>query len=652
MRQRSRKTIISTIWHQPVTQLTLIALLLMTLWLYMPPYLDSFIGDDFVQQWRIRELLDKPLAAYKVLSPFWTDWYYRPLQNIWFLTNRLIFNLIPAGYYYLQLCWHLLAVSLIFNISRQLHVGRAGAIVASAFFAISGQHQLAIGWISNIGNVVCTTLSLAAFATFVAYLKNSNRWEFLVTTLLLYVFALLAHEQGFVLPFFLLFAKLIWPGRPPFRLREILVGAIVCFISIAYIYLQVSRPNANVAIGSDFLSLAATALLPVSAGRFVINSLPAWLPVHVSLFTAQTTNGQLAPPWQATIIFILLLLFLVILLRRASIAIRLGLAWAVFNLGFFYLALWIQRPELFDSRHLYSAWAGVCFVVGVVFQSLYDISQSNKINQRQRQAWTLFLGFGVILILFLQAKQISFEQDRLFAHTRQVFSVENQMKSLLPSITSDTRVFAARFILTPPYFVPAAGVWYGQPGLSGGSLQSLKKYSSVMNDFYLFDNADGKLYNLIPELQEYQRSIFLWDDMLLGAKWLRENSEVTLPPNAYDFDVIAGPENERRLAMQVHPQESGWASLTYKVKVPQRSHLAVAVFGEPGLIFRIRLVNTHGDEQTLLQHSIICSQTSWQKFLIPLSGYYDQEAMFYFELASRSGNTKPGYWTTPRIVID
>ncbi len=73
----------------------LVLLFLFTVWLYLPDYSDSFVGDDFVQQWRIRKVIEDPIQAYRIFNPVWTDWYYRPMQNLWFLGNRLLFGVNP-----------------------------------------------------------------------------------------------------------------------------------------------------------------------------------------------------------------------------------------------------------------------------------------------------------------------------------------------------------------------------------------------------------------------------------------------------------------------------------------------------------------------------------------------------------------------------
>ena len=140
----------------------LVVLLLLAAWLYLPPFAFTFIGDDFMQQWRIRMFLDAPLQVVRVLRPGWTDWYYRPLQHAWFLANRLAFGLNPFGYYLLQAWWHTLAVALLYRLARGLRLPAWAALLAAALFAFNGQHQLTVNWISSIAIIMGGVFSLLA----------------------------------------------------------------------------------------------------------------------------------------------------------------------------------------------------------------------------------------------------------------------------------------------------------------------------------------------------------------------------------------------------------------------------------------------------------------------------------------------------------
>ena len=638
-----------------ITLIGMIILFLVTAWLYFPPYLSSFIGDDYVQHWRIREFLDSPTKAYRILNPFWTNWYYRQLQNLWFLGNRLFFGLNPAGYYYLQLTWHLLAIALIFQISRRLRVGVYAALGASAFFAISGQHQMAVGWISSIGNIVSVTCSLVAVAAYLSYLQRSNRAFPLLLTLLFYLCALLAQEEGFILPLFLLAVRLLWPTRPPLRRLEILAGMIILVSMVSYAALQIIRPNANLTVDGVFPTIIAGAISPINGGRFLVDVGIRWLPFSESSWVMGSASKASELPLVAILVTALILALLFYGILKGSLAIRLGLIWTALHLGFVYIVLWGQRPELFDSRHMYSAWAGLSITVGGILYSLYEIQKSDRRVKRWKMAAPLIFTGGLIFFsLSFQAGLASQVQEGLLAHTNLVDESKNQLMATLPKITDSTRLFAYRFVLTPPYFTPTAGVWYDKPELTGGTLESLKKYEEVSPNFYLFDYSDGSFYNLLPELQEHRRTILLWRQPPIVQLWLYENGqEEALEPEQIECDTVMGPLHDRKLSIKVAPKAQAWTSFVYAVTVPPVGRLATAILPEAGHTYRIIAIDQAGTQSVIYTRTWGSeSKLEWQDILIPLDGYAGQSIKLSFDFRGSLENKNPGYWSNPRIVVD
>ena len=191
----------------PVVYGVMIALLLATLLIYWPPYAGAFVGDDYVQLRYVRDFLERPFSAYQVFNPFWLKWYYRPLQNLWFLANRLVFGLNPFGYYYLQICLHLVAVALVYRVARQTGLGATAALAGAALFAIRDHHADVVAWISSIAIVLAAVFTLLALSSYLSYRRRPARHTLLLTALF-FLLALLSHEEGFLLPPLLLFWRL------------------------------------------------------------------------------------------------------------------------------------------------------------------------------------------------------------------------------------------------------------------------------------------------------------------------------------------------------------------------------------------------------------------------------------------------------------
>jgi len=623
----------------------MVLLLLFSMGALLAPYFIHFIGDDYVQLWRIRNIVASPESAIEIFSPYWTDWYYRPLQNLWFLLNRLIFGLEPPGYYFLQIYCHLIVVSLVFLIARGLRLGRWVAFGVATLFAINGQHQLTVGWISSIGNILSIMFAMASFAAYLGYLRYPERKQYVSLTVLFAVFAMLSHEVGFVLPFLLLGLRLLWPISLPVNRLEKTAGTLIACLTILYLTIQIIRPNANLVVDNEFLSRLPAALTPAQISQFASAMLSRWFPISISTDLMPVST----PSW----IFVSVLIALTILLFiRGNLATKIGLLWIILQFGFLFLVLWNHRPELFNSRHLYGAWVGLCFVVGGLLQSLYEF-----IEQKNSGCWhknTYFGGMATILILFLifQLGIIRSEQDAMLEHANQVEKSRLQLEEILPDPNRNNRLFAKRFILTPPYLPPVASVWFDTPDLAGGSLVALKNQHDVNNQDYVLDYEDGVLYNLLPELQQSRHTYLLWRQPPLSAMLLYESDSRPLNNEELQMDELVKRTGRNRFGIVVQPGETGWASLLYEVTIPEDSQLAFGLFPSPKQSYRVRAVDSEGESQILYSLKATAEATEWLDVYLPLSEYQGEAVDLYFEYQAHPNAKAQGFWANPRLVME
>jgi hypothetical protein len=633
----------------------LVLLFLFSVWLYSPDYSDSFVGDDFVQQWRIRKLIEDPIQAYKIFNPIWTDWYYRPIQNLWILGNRLLFDVNPYGYYYLQIGWHLLAISLLYRLSRKLKVNIPGALTTAVLFAVSSQHLLTVSWISSIGNVISASTALVATLAFTSYLEDRNNNRYLFITWVFLLISLLAHELAFFLPFLLL--GLWWVSVRQEKSERIEIkGVVVLFgIAIAFALIQIFRPNANVHISSSYFVNLEKVIRPSEIAGFLSSLSVRWLAMGELMQSRNLVNFISNNLLLQIAVVMAILVMIVIWFMRGNTAIRFGLIWAALQLYFLFLVLWVQRPDLLDGRHLYSAWAGLSLALGASLQFALDFQIPNI---RYRWLWKRrhpVILFVVPLFLIFQIRELQITQETISNLTRLVKQSEVQMKTILPEVNDETRVFSSRFILSPEYFAPAAAVWYGRSEIIGGSLDVLKKYSRATNQFFVFDHDDGSLYNLMPELQRFRETYLLWRTPPKSVQLLSGDQSVDLDESNIGLDQIIGPKDDRRIAIGLSGQESGWISFSYQLTVPKGGQLAFSIAGIDGQVFRVRILPTASKEPKVVFAQSFEATTDgyWFDALLPLELYEGQDIELYFELNSgSSGQSMQGYWGNPRIVVN
>lgn len=639
--------------------------------LYVPPYSMDFVGDDFIQLDFIAEFLDRPATAFQVFHPTWTTWYYRPVQNLWFLANRLTFGLNPFGYYWLQALWHALTVALVYRLARGLRVPALAAFTGAALFALNLHHHDVVAWISSIAIIQGAAVSVLAVICYLVYLDRPDSIRYLFFTVTLSLFVLTIHEEGLLLLPFLVAVRLTDRRRPVSR-PEWVALVLLTLADIAYVIMQLTRPNLTIDIGESGLAHYLPYLNPAEISRFVVAVAGRWTLLD-SFAWGRVLIDALTGNTLPTILFGAgLLLLLGYWFVRGSRPVRLGLTWLALHLVFIYFALWSQRPDLFAGRHLYSAWIGVCLAVA---GSVADWGRQRadgrpETGNRRRQSanrkrkvgngrWPANPQAVVLLVLVVfqavQAVQVGWAQRSWLGRAEEVRVAEVQMKALLPELTADHKVFAHRFVMTPGFLPATLAIWYDRREVTGGSLNKFRaneQFRQVNDKFYVLDYEDGRLYNLLPELQEASQAILLWHDRPEAIQISPDEATMPLPAGQLNEDVVAGPDEMSRLATEVQPAGAGWAALGYGTTVPPGAELAVQVWGMPGTNVRVRVTNPAGVTETLYADPLPESVgTSWHTIQLPFTAYANQTVTVWLDAGAEDTGSPAVYWANPRLII-
>lgn len=570
--------------------------------------------------------------------------------------NRLFFGLEPFGYYYLQILLHVLAISLIYLIARRSGVRAFAAIVASTVFAIGGQHQLTIAWISSSGNVISLVASLAGIALFVSYLRLQRQAILLAGTTLFLLVGILSHESAVTAPLFLIALWLLWPDRQPLQKSELVTFCLWLGFMVAFIFLQIARPNANTSIDGSIINNLTKALDASSVVTFLESTLIRAFALGNPIEANAGNGTQLI---QVVLGLVLLLVSLIVALRflkKAPFLIRIGALWLVLQLGFIYLALWIRRPELLDSRHLYSAWAGFSLVIGGIIQALLLRLKAPQAQARSKNKSTFAITLSLLILtglIYYQYIHVRKEQAMILKLAENVRAVEQQMKHLLPEPSASTKIYATRFMLSAPYLFPAAGVWYNLPQIGGGTLSEFSKLKWVNDNYYLFDEKDGILSNLLPGLQDFRKSQLLWADFPNEVIWSHEGNQSILDSTAYRHNHIVGLGEQKRLAIEVQPNSLGWISLQYDVMPVENTLFTVDYLGHTGQIFRVRVRSKTESEKILLEQIIDSNQAdTWETSIIDIEPFWDEHVTLSLEIngGNETNAMYPFYLSNPRLV--
>jgi hypothetical protein len=438
-------------------------------------------------------------------------------------------------------------------------------------------------------------------------------------------------------------------GRRP-RPPELYAAAAAASLILGYAIMQFGRENVHVGIDAGFGRQLASGLLSTAYAPFLATFGSRLLQLD-GLPAAQNLVAVFGrSPLPAGLFLLAAVALAAAWFRWGNRAVRLGLIWAGLHLAFIYASLWVQDPALVDSRHAFAALAGIALAVGGTLTQAIGERVARPGAFSPRTAWAAAAA-GLLIFALVQAqgaRRTAAGVEILMADLEQT---EAQMKAILPQVTRDTKVFAHRFTLSAPYFAPAAAVWYAAPHLEGGDLAALQSYPRLTPDFYVFDQADGRLYDLMPEVRSHRETVLLWREPAVAAELIREG-EPPLPFEAHDLAVMPGSAGESRFGIEVASPPGSTVSLTYRLDVPPGASLAFAISGVAGQTFRVRAQAADGAEAVVFEESLGGdSSEGWQEQLVTLTELGGQEVQFTLEV---TGAAEPAVarWANPRLVLD
>ncbi|MEZ4590442.1 MAG: glycosyltransferase family 39 protein [Chloroflexota bacterium] len=650
-------------------KLAFIGLILITLLIYYPPFDWAFVGDDYVQFDYIKQAMANHWAYFALLNPYEIGWYYRPLQLIWFGLLEMVFHFQPEGYYWVALLFHALTVALVYRVARQLKMGWITAVLTATLFAIHSHWVDVVTWLSAIAIIQAALFSLLAVSAWLGYLQRpSTRQLFL--TLLFTLLTFLSHEEAVLLPpvlFLLLLGKRLEIGdwrleiasnlQSPISKKELLIFVGLALFTAAYIAIMFTRPNLTV----DISSRGSTDWL----AYFTWPEFAEFVIVTVYRFTFIPSLLNLSGTAASS--FVIVVLALVgVWFWRGSWVVRLGLAWLLLHLSFIYLALWTQLPLLYAGRHIYQGGLGLVLAIGATFEMFLAFNFSPQRAQRARrpsqkaqqtrQSQRLVLGMlvlGVTAVSLHHINRTRLSQQQWLDDVLEEAEAREQLADLFPTISPDNHFFALRFPIAPQFTRTVVQLWYDTPlERPGGDLPQLRTADPVTRAFVVLDYDKGQVYNLMPELQAHDETIFLWAQPTQQV-WLDEFDTEIVNPNPEAQLPIVTAENGRFLSLKLIPANGRWLSNKVQLEIPPNSVLETAVLPQPGVRYRLRLLTSSGQEQILFEYTGEEEVLQWQPVSVPLAAYANSSVTLRFEVMGEDLPEGSGaFWANPRLGID
>ncbi|MFC1838822.1 glycosyltransferase family 39 protein [Thermodesulfobacteriota bacterium] len=224
----------------------LIIIILVTL-SYSPTFKGSFILDDkpliennsyiksghsiasyFSQEDGVIDEMDR--------SEFHTG-YYRPLINLTYRLDYIIWGTNAAGFRATNLVLHLISCFILFKLTNFLTNNRLAAFYSVILFALHPVNTESVSWVSSRNNILAALFTLSSFYCYLIFWKKKSNTAWFFSVVVFFA-AILSKEFGLmVLPVIFLYHRFLSKEKAE-RRRELISYLPFVFVLIFYLILR------------------------------------------------------------------------------------------------------------------------------------------------------------------------------------------------------------------------------------------------------------------------------------------------------------------------------------------------------------------------------------------------------------------------------
>ncbi len=332
--------------------------------------------------------------------------YYRPILEIIYRLQYLLFGLNPHGFHLVNVLIHLLNAILVFSFFSFVVKQKKIAFAVALIFFVHPVQSESVAAIVGISNLLVSLFCLLSLFFYQAWAREKKRQDpsRLLLSQIFFFLGLLTKEQAVIVPFLILFYEFLFGPEDTHAWRKraarlwgffILLGF---YLGMRYLFLKPTPFNFDHEFFLRILSIPVTILM---YWRVII------LPVDLHYYRC----ANILSPWLwPTVIFVIILLGIAVLLRFLP---REHRRISLFALGWFFICLLPvlnifpmvnEYSFILTSEHfLYLPLIGFALFVVIVID---NFSQKFFKGKTRRAFWIIFCIFVLIWI------QITAEQNR------------------------------------------------------------------------------------------------------------------------------------------------------------------------------------------------------------------------------------------------
>lgn len=304
--------------------------------------------------------------------------YYRPVQFLWLLLNRMLWGTNPWGWHLSVVILHTAAAGCVYLLAHKIVQEKAAAWLAGAVFALHPVHVESVAWAMGFIDPLFTVLVLTSFLCYLeARERQDRRDRWVAGSLLFYSLAAFAKEPALVLPL-LVFTHAaisgVFVAGPGGRLAwaRLRTGFVAAwpYLAITAIYLA-ARLAVLESLGRVITPLpwgVVIATLPRVLWSYLKLLLwPAALSVFYDVPYVQPAEAasMLLPAAALVLVGVGLLWW-----ARRSVPVAIAASWALLPLLVLLNLRAFPEGEIVHDRYIYLASVGFALLVALAWKSL------------------------------------------------------------------------------------------------------------------------------------------------------------------------------------------------------------------------------------------------------------------------------------------
>jgi protein O-mannosyl-transferase len=163
--------------------------------------------------------------------------YYRPLVNLSYTLDYLLWGMNPGGFRFSNVVLHLVTCLVLYGFLRFFLGGGTGPFWAALLFGLHPVNTESVAWVVSRNNILVTLFGISALYFYIRYTRKEGRWA-IYLSLLFFAASLLCKEFAVMLmPIIFLYHRVFREGDTAFReecLRYLAFGVVI----IAYLALR------------------------------------------------------------------------------------------------------------------------------------------------------------------------------------------------------------------------------------------------------------------------------------------------------------------------------------------------------------------------------------------------------------------------------